>query len=64
MSDSEIEIEEYKKLIKPPTPKKKTPTKPKNENKWIKHVLEYRKQNPEVKYTDCLKQAKLTYKKT
>jgi hypothetical protein len=54
MSDSDIE--QYKKLVKPPSPKKA-------KNKWMQHVQEYRKQNPGVKYTDCLKQAKLTYNK-
>lgn len=63
MSDSEIDIEEYKKLVRPPTPKKPK-AKAKKENKWMKHVKEYRKQNPNVKYIDCLKQAKLTYNKT
>jgi len=63
MSDSEIDIEEYKKLVRPPTPKKPKP-KVKKENKWMKHVKEYRKKHPDVKYIDCLKQAKLTYNKT
>lgn len=60
-SDSEIDVKEYKKLVRPPTPKK---PKVKKENKWMKHVQEYRKQNPGVKYIDCLKQAKHTYNKT
>jgi len=65
MSDSEIDLEDYKDLVKPPPPKKPpSPKKPKDKNKWMKHVQEYRKQNPGVKYTDCLKQAKLTYNKT
>ena len=63
MSDSEIDLEDYKDLVKPPPPPKILP-KPKEKNKWMKHVQEYRKQNPEVKYIDCLKQAKLTYNKT
>lgn len=32
-------------------------------NKWMKHVMEYRKKHPEVAYRDVLKQAKETYKK-
>lgn len=67
MSDSEIDIEEYKDLVKPPPPKPKqkpkSKSKPKEKNKWMKHVQEYRKQNPDVKYINCLKQAKLTYNK-
>ena len=65
MSDSEIDIEEYKDLVKPPPPPPPSPKpKAKDKNKWMKHVQEYRKQNPEVKYIECLKQAKLTYNKT
>ena len=66
MSDSEIDLEDYKDLVKPPPPKKPPSPKllPKDKNKWMKHVQEYRKQNPDVKYTDCLKQAKITYNKT
>jgi len=65
MSDSEIDIEEYKDLVKPPPPPPPSPKpKAKDKNKWMKHVQEYRKQNPDVKYIDCLKQAKLTYNKT
>lgn len=65
MSDSEIDLEAYKDLVKPPPPPSpKILPKPKEKNKWMKHVQEYRKQNPEVKYTECLKQAKLTYNKT
>jgi hypothetical protein len=56
MSDSEIDMEQYKDLVNPKP-------KAKKENKWMKHVQEYRKQNPGVKYIDCLKQAKLTYNK-
>ena len=65
MSDSEIDMEEYKELVKPPKQKKKLvkPPKQKKENRWMKYVQEYREKNPGVKYTDCLKQAKLTYKK-
>jgi len=64
MSDSEIDIEEYKDLVKaPPPPPPKILPKAKEKNKWMKHVQEYRKQNPDVKYIDCLKQAKLTYNK-
>lgn len=65
MSDSEIDIEEYKKLVEPPPPKPKKPKKPKpkEKNKWMKHVEEYRKKHPDVKYIDCLKQAKFTYNK-
>ena len=65
MSDSEIDIEEYKDLVKaPPPPPPKILPKAKEKNKWMKHVQEYRKQNPDVKYINCLKQAKLTYNKT
>jgi hypothetical protein len=70
MSDSEIDIEEYMKLVipppspPPPPPSPKILPKAKEKNKWMKHVQEYRKQNPDVKYTECLKQAKLTYNKT
>ena len=64
MSDSEIDIEEYKDLVKaPPPPPPKILPKAKEKNKWMKHVQEYRKQNPDVKYINCLKQAKLTYNK-
>jgi len=62
MSDSEIDLEDYKDLVKPPPPK--ILPKAKEKNKWMKHVQEYRKQNPDVKYIDCLKQAKFTYNKT
>ena len=67
MSDSEIDLESYKDLVKPPPPPPPSPKilpKAKEKNKWMKHVQEYRKQNPGVKYIDCLKQAKFTYNKT
>ena len=65
MSDSEIDLESYKDLVKPPPPPPPSPkAKAKDKNKWMKHVQEYRKQNPGVKYIDCLKQAKFTYNKT
>lgn len=64
MSDSEIDLEDYKDLVKaPPPPPPKILPKAKEKNKWMKHVQEYRKQNPDVKYINCLKQAKLTYNK-
>jgi len=64
MSDSEIDLETYKDLVKPTPPPPSPKAKAKDKNKWMKHVQEYRKQNPDVKYTECLKQAKLTYNKT
>lgn len=66
MSDSEIDLESYKDLVKPPSrPSPPSPkAKAKDKNKWMKHVQEFRKQNPDVKYTECLKQARLTYNKT
>ena len=67
MSDSEIDLKTYKDLVKPPSPPPPSPKilpKAKDKNKWMKHVQEYRKQNPGVKYIECLKQAKLTYNKT
>lgn len=67
MSDSEIDLESYKDLVKPPPPPPPSPKilpKAKDKNKWMKHVQEFRKQNPDVKYTECLKQARLTYNKT
>ena len=71
MPDSEIEIEEYLKHVEPKNDKKvkdktkKSIFKPKEkkQNPWIKHVQEYKKNHPELKYSECLKQAKLTYKK-
>lgn len=53
---------------KPPKTPKKGKKKEKVDgrkkvNKWMKHVMEYRKKHPEVAYRDVLKQAKETYKK-
>tara|TARA_R110000796_G_scaffold4086_2_gene15575 strand:- start:5707 stop:6009 length:303 start_codon:yes stop_codon:yes gene_type:complete len=32
-------------------------------NMWLIHVKAYREKNPTISYKDCLKNAKLTYKK-
>ena len=32
-------------------------------NKWMKHLKEYAKKHPELKYSECMKQAKKSYSK-
>ena len=60
------EVKEQKPKKKPRTLKveKSSDTKPKKaKSKWLLHVEEFRKKNPELKYSDVLKQAKETYTK-
>lgn len=35
--------------------------KPQKNNKWLVHIREYRKANPEISYKDSLKMAKESY---
>ena len=67
--EAPVVIEEVKEEVKPKKkprtlkvekssePKRKTPSK------WMLHVQEFRKNNPDLKYSDVLKQAKQTYTK-
>jgi len=32
-------------------------------NPWLTHLLAFRKAHPNLSFTDCMKKAKLTYKK-
>lgn len=32
-------------------------------NKWVVHLMAYRKAHPKLSFSDCMKKAKLTYKK-
>jgi hypothetical protein len=43
--------------------KKSSKPKVKKVNPWIKHVAEFRKKHPEMKYSEVLKKAKDSYKK-
>jgi hypothetical protein len=64
-------LKEKNKQKPPKAPKKSKKRAPKKEkvdgrkkvNRWMKHVMEYRKEHPEVAYRDVLKKAKETYKK-
>lgn len=67
-----VVVEEVKEEVKPVKKSKtkapKDETKPKEKvkrppNKWLIHVKEFRSKNPDMKYSDVLKQAKTTYVK-
>ena len=65
-----VVIEEVKEEVKPKKTKKASKASTKDEpkkkrppNKWLIHVKEFRSKNPDMKYSDVLKQAKTTYVK-
>ena len=62
----EVKVDE----VKPKKTKKSTkvstkdePKKKRPKSKWMVHVAEFRKKNPDMKYSDVLKNAKATYTK-
>ena len=60
------EVKEEKTNKKPRALKVEKTSEPKQKRpptKWMLHVQEFRKKNPELKYSDVLKQAKETYTK-
>lgn len=64
----EVKVEEVKTKVKKPkalkVENKASDPKPKRQpSKWLLHVQEYRKKNPNVSYRDALKNAKTTYAK-
>ena len=62
----EIKVEEVKPKKKPKALKVEKASEPKPKrapSKWVLHVQEFRKKNPNVSYKDALKKAKETYQK-
>jgi len=70
VKETPVVVEEVKEQVKPKKTKKASKASTKDEpkkkrppNKWLIHVKEFRSKNPDMKYSDLLKNAKATYTK-